>query len=492
MRFDEVPSFPEKPRMLKKAFRTATCRISAVKLIVFHVLGGLLTLTAADGEDHSHRHLFLDDTIVESTHGLTRTLHQPEKRGAVIRSPNPQQTVQTRSCPVWDPEHHHYKIWVLGIDRPLWQSTDGLHWIPGPIPDMRTDHVVYDPETSDRSQRFKAALLNQGFAVSNDGVHWNKLSVPRIDSSDEGNLSFDPSEGLFIHTVKRGSKSGRALAVAVSRDFQNWTDHGLVFQTDEFDQEAGRKAIAARKADPTLEQCPYDSPDTYRVDIYNMGVFHYEGLYIGMPAIYHATGPVPNYPNTVGFHLVQLVCSHDLLNWKRVADRATFIGPSCRHSGAYDLTQILPPSAPLVMGEELWFYYTGLKYRGNWSYVGTYPDGEYVPVPGKDRDVGAVCLATLRRDGFVSLDAGTTEATLLTRPLALKSSQLFLNAQTFDGSIQITVLDESGQELAASDIISGDNTAFRVTWSVAELKLPDTKRVQLKFTMKNASIYSFW
>ena len=59
-----------------------------------------------------------------------------------------------------------------------------------------------------------------------------------------------------------------------------------------------------------------------------MGVFHYEGVYIGMPALYHATGPIPNYPNTEGFHLVQLACSRDLKVWHRLGDRQAFLGPS--------------------------------------------------------------------------------------------------------------------------------------------------------------------
>ncbi|MFN7768210.1 MAG: hypothetical protein ACK5UC_13490, partial [Planctomycetaceae bacterium] len=37
------------------------------------------------------RHLFLDDHEIASHEGLTRTLHQPVKRGAVIRARNPNQ-----------------------------------------------------------------------------------------------------------------------------------------------------------------------------------------------------------------------------------------------------------------------------------------------------------------------------------------------------------------------------------------------------------------
>lgn len=42
----------------------------------------------------------------------------------------------------------------------------------------------------DPARRFKAALLNEGFAVSPDGVQWTKLDLPAIPSSDEGNFSY--------------------------------------------------------------------------------------------------------------------------------------------------------------------------------------------------------------------------------------------------------------------------------------------------------------
>src|SRR5690606_22348571 len=131
----------------------------------------------------------------------------------------------------------------------------------------------------------------------------------------------------------------------------------------------------------------------------------------GLPAMFHATGPIPNYPNTDGFQIIQLAVSRDLKQWERVADRGRFIGPSRLDSGAYDLTQILPPSEPVVHGDELWFYYTGLKYRSTFFYEGTYPDGHTVDKPGLDPDRGGVCLAVLRRDGFVSLDPVDDEGT---------------------------------------------------------------------------------
>ena len=450
---------------------------------------------AADSDDFrvpaGQRQLFLDDHGIAEIKALRRTMHRPNKRGAVIRSPNPKKTIQTRTAPVWDPAAKLYKLWAITIDENLWQSRDGLHWTPGPNTNMRIDMAVYDASESNPAWRFKAPILNQGFAVSANGAEWTRVDVPKIPSSDEGNFSFDAENGLFIHTVKRGATHGRSVAVATSRDFETWDDLGVVFQADDRDQELGRENIKARLADTTLNRPPYDDPAVYNVDVYNMGVFRYEGVYIGMPAMYHATGPVPNYPNTVGFHLVQLAYSRDLKDWHRLGNRQTWIGPSRLDSGAYDLTQILPPSAPIIRDDELWFYYTGLKWRGSFRYVGKYPNGESVPIPGKDRDGGAICLAVLRRDGFVSLDAGADEGTIETRPLQLPAGNLYINADV-EGELRAEVLDNRGRVVAESDAVNGDLPRAALKWQTGELAELVGKTVSLRFTLRKGSLYSYW
>ncbi len=439
------------------------------------------SLSAADSAFEvpaGQRQLFLDD------HGIARI--------EGLRSPDPKKTIQTRTAPVWDPEAGLYKLWVLTIDENLWQSRDGLHWTPGPKMNTRISMAVYDPGESDAARRFKAPLLNRGFAVSPDGVTWTSLDLPKIQSSDEGNFSLDAENGLFIHTVKRGGRFGRSVALATSRDFKTWKDYGVVFQADERDQELGRERIKARMADPSFNRPPYDDPAVYNVDVYNMGVFRYEGLYIGMPALYHATGPVPNYPNTVGFHLVQLAWSRDLKEWKRPAGRQPFIGPSRLNSGAYDLTQILPPSAPVIHGDELWFYYTGLKWRGSFTYEGKFPDGRYIPVRGKDRDGGAVCLAVLRRDGFVSLDADDKTGTIETQPFEVTAANLHANVDVFDGELQIEVLNQDGQAVAVSKAVKGDHPRIAINWQRGSLADFKGQTVSLRFKVRNGSLFSYW
>ena len=210
-----------------------------------------------------------------------------------------------------------------------------------------------------------------------------------------------------------------------------------------------------------------------------------------MPALYHAVGAIPNYPNTVGFHLVQLAYSRDLHNWSRLGRRQTFIGPSPVGEGNFDQTQIIAPSDAVVRGDELWFYYTGLKYRGGWTYVGDYPYGEHVPMPGLDSDIGAICLAVLRRDGFISLDAGEETGTLMTEPFLVTDEHLYVNVDATDGVMYVQVLDEDGQVVAISDLMAGDLPFADVPWVQGSLAELLGEVVSLRFRLRDGSLYSY-
>ncbi len=482
------------------------CVMAAVLLVLSLESMSVVAAEEARSIPAGQRQLFLEDNAVAKIEHLKRTLHQPEKRGAVIRSANPSQTIQTRTAPVWDPEAKHFKLWVMSTDEPLRISTDGLHWTAGPRPNLRIDHAVYDPHDKDPARRFKAALLNEGFAVSPDGVQWTKLDLPAIPSNDEGNFSYDPSEGLFIHSVKRGGPFGRSVAIATSRDFKTWNDYGVVFHADELDQEIGKRRIAERLANPMLKQTEYNTPEHYSVQIYNMGVFYYEGHYIGLPSIYHHTGKVPpgwpgfeklrlspamkdavgKYGDYTGFYNIQLVTSRDLVHWQRVAERQPILEASPLGAGAYDIQTIIGPSAPVVRDDELWFYYTGIRH---YAFVtsGNEPGfDDYYP------DKGAVCLAVLRRDGFVSLDAGAEPGTLLTKPFVLAGTTLHVNVDAKAGELNVTVLDGDGQTVAVSEPVTGNQPHAALRWKSGNLNSVKGKTVSLRLSLRNARLYSFW
>ena len=186
--------------------------------------------------------------------------------------------------------------------------------------------------------------------------------------------------------------------------------------------------------------------------------------------------------NKDGFHLIQLVCSRDLKTFKRLGNRQTFIGPSPVGQGAYDLTQLLGPSAPVIRGDELWFYYTGIKYR-------TPPkDAEH----DAKHDNGAICLAVLRRDGFISLDAGANNGMILTKPFRLPGAKLFVNVDAPKGELRVEMLDVTGRAVARSEPLSGDLLREPVTWAEGNIAKMKVQNVSLRFTLRNGQFYSYW
>ena len=431
------------------------------------------------------RQLFLDDYGIGSMDGLTKTMHQPVKLGAVIHpEPGVVGGYQIRTAPFWVPEKDAFEFMVAETSGPTsifqwYTSSSGISWTAGAQPNMGMYMVVYDGQDPNPNRRYKTVVPNSGVAVSPDGVHWSMVpGVPGISSSDEYNLSLDEENHQFLLTVKRGGPYGRSVALATSYDFEHWTDYGVVFHANAWDQTLGVQNIQDRLADPTLQQPIYNNPADYNVDVYNMGVFRYEGLYVGMPAMFHSTGAIPT-GNTDGFHLIQLVSSRDLQNWKRLGKRQSFIGASPVAGGAFDIMQIIGPSEPVVRGDTLWFYYTGLKYRAGYD------------APGADPDRGGICLAVLRRDGFISLDAGDQFGTLVTDQFVLSDEHLFVNLDAPTGAMYVQVFDEDEQMVAMSDLMTGNLLFSEVPWvlgSVADLL---GEEVTLQFHLRDGSLYSY-
>lgn len=496
-------------------FTTARCRRSlgmrcaylACALVIVTCWNSRSTAEPQFSVPAGQRQLFLDDHGVHKLTNLTRTMHQPRKRGAVIRAPRENQTLQIRTAPAWDPELGRYRIWLHGLDRNIWESRDGVNWTVGPEPKPSIVMAVYDPNDDDPQCRYKAAHLNSGFSVSADGVKWTRLAVPAIQSFDEGNFSYDPQHGLFIHTVKRRGPHGRSVAIATSRDFRTWKDYGVVFHADTRDQELGRQRIEARRTNPALKQTEYHTPEHYSVQIYNMGVFHYEGLYIGLPSMYHHTGKVPpdwpgfdkmhlspyilglvrKHGDYTGFYTIELAYSRDLVNWQRLGSREPFIEASPLGAGAYDTQTLIGPSEPVVRDDELWFYYTGIQ---QYAFIGSGNDpayDDYVP------DAGAICLAVLRRDGFMSLDAGDDGGEVITKPFVLSGGDLSVNvAIGKNGRLDTTVLDDTGSVVAGAEPLTRGQRRGTLNWQSGSLTALRDKTVSLRFTLRNASLYSYW
>lgn len=475
------------------------------------------------------RQLFLDDADVAEIHNLQTCMQRPNKKGALIRSDpstvllaqqtdGPAYRPQTRTAPVWDPQAGLWKFWSIGAKlsaeagrSSYHESRDGLHWyqpalgqveVDGstannfvciPIDDTRTSEVlgvVYDALDPDPNRRFKAITFTMlpehsiFFAVSPDGIAWTRLHVPPILSGDEPNFSFDSINHQFIATVKVRGPYGRSHALTTSEDFEHWSEPQLVFHADDEDQELARSVIAQRLATPALQQTIFNHPQEHGVDVYNFAISRYESRYIGFASMFHHVGRNPTGRNHDGFHHVQLASSRDMYTWERLGKRAAFIDSSPLGAGAYDTLQILGPSSPVVRDDELWFYYTGITFR--W------------PPQKWDPDNAAICLATLRRDGFVSLDATEEGGSLTTVPFQWQGEQLFFNADADRGTITVEVLDVAGRPLAGfsqeeSIALTDNSVRQRIVWRERS-RMPDPANgaIRLRINLTNAQLYSYW
>ncbi len=103
-------------------------------------------------------------------------------------------------------------------------------------------------------------------------------------------------------------------------------------------------------------------------------------------------------------------------------------------------------------------------------------------------------LATLRRDGFFSMDAGSSEGTLTTRPVKFTGNHIFVNVKAASGLLKIEALDESDNVIPGFEAnnfvpVSIDKTSQEVSWNGANIGALAGRNVKFKFYLTNGSLY---
>ena len=485
------------------------------------------------------KQLFLDNFVLAQVENVKRKLHQPQKYGPVIRPDQPWEhgSIQIRMGPSWNPQEKLWMIFYCGGGYAT--SRDGVHWekpvlglrsykgskdnnlmIPGTTyvdgsffdstghfnttiyrilegDGTTVEPVFYDSKDPDPKRRYKGFATDKPFgplypAVSPDGRKWEVLKTSSVPTQDEFHLFQDTSRNLYVATVKLTGPHGRSVYLAVSKDFEHWTDSRdcLIFHADKRDQELGAELVRTHLHNPALRQPTFNRPEEYQTDIYNLPVFAYQGLYVGMPTVYNHSGNTMN--NSDGFSMVELAVSRDLIHWERVGNREKFI-PLSPLDGEknYDTAQLLAANNPIITDTEIWFYYSGLKWRVHPSFLKTGKD-ESIP------DSSAICLAKLRLDGFVSLDAGAAEGSVLTKPLIMDGKSLRLNVDAPQGEVRGEILDAEGKHVLSGFSreecipVRGDSLNAELKWKKAEMSSLAGKKVCVRFILRKASLYAFW
>jgi len=450
--------------------------------------------------DSSHQ-LFIDDYLLASVENITRTVHQATKfTGNPIMTDH---TAVEAAGPVFaivrrDEQTGTFRMWYSGnVNYTLTDGTrvrfpalyaesdDGLSWkrpelglhefqgntannIIIPAGNLFGLHI--DKNEPDPQRRYKGIVWHEpeyvpreGYFLytSPDGIRWtreteepialslNGYTMPQTGIGDTSQFRWDRHLDKYVGDVKFVLPGKmRVRGFMESDDLIHWTRPRMTIYPDALDDSDSQ--------------------------IYAQNSFCYESLWLGFLRVMH-TERTAGYKQTT----VELTASRDGRHWHRVGKREEIL--PLGSESEWDTDYHDPFCAPVPVGDELWIYYRSGKLRRNET---------------RRYDFG---LAKLRRDGFVSLDAGEQPGTVLTRPLSFAGKRLFVNADVREsGSIKASLLTRKRQPIAgysAADAmaIAEGGTKVPVRWKKGvELEAPSEKNVRLRFELKNAQLYSFW
>jgi len=450
------------------------------------------------------RQLFVDDFLIEET-TLEREWHRPEYHPAnpVLRPTTAwekrdeyAERTNTRSNPAamvfsdgvfYDPSDRLFKMWYMGgysQNTCYAYSHDGIEWVKPAlnvvagtnitVPGHRDSATVWlDLHTRDAQQRYKMAYWYEHYLVlhvSADGIHW--VDAGRSGrAGDRSTFFFNPFRNVWVFSLRNDESGPRYREYVEAREFvggARWRESDLV------------PWVAADALD--LGRPEYRVP----AELYNLDCVAYESVVLGLFTLFRGEWNDREKPNDVcvGF-------SRDGFHWDR-QERRPFLAVSER-VGDWNWANVQSAGGCcLVVGDRLYFYMSGR--RG---------------VPGSnDPGVCSTGLATLRRDGFASMNAassggiqrldGDGAGTLVTRPIRFEGRYLFVNVAAPEGELRVELLDRAGAPLrgfesAECEPVRGDTTCGRVTWrGAATLASVAGQPVRLRFHLTRGRLYAFW
>jgi hypothetical protein len=469
----------------------------------------------------------LDDFLIDSRERITRTLHPFKRKAAqplLVPEKPWERAVYDYGTVIRDPAGG-FRMWYLSFGtRPqaphdqglrvlvcYATSEDGLHWVRPNVGLVAIDGskannvvalshsggyiravtVIHNPQAPDPARRFmhlSQGPKGTGPSFSADGIHWSEGEAPVLQASDAASLAYDPRQDrFFCFSVSTPTLRGfwtRCIDMAET-DLKTGRKFARILEPDKLDDAEAPKHIARLRS--VLD---YDNPDHYHAQLHHMVAFPYEDLHLGIVAVWDCTWSSRLEPLYAGgldraFVHLQLVASRDLdwKRWQRMTPRVPLLELS--EPGEWDCGAQLPYHAPVRVGDELWLYYAGFSRVLNSPrlYGAGLPPGAKVPLNG-------IGVATLRLDGFASLDAGPRGGVIVTKPLTFEGTALRLNAKAL-GHITVEILDGAGEVIKgfAPVSVTGDSVRHPLAWErLAELA---DRPVRLRFRLWNAELYAF-
>ena len=388
-------------------------------------------------------------------------------------------------------KHSLYTCYAESLDGKTW-TKPSLDIVPGTnvVDTMNRDAstVWLDRNEKDPSKRwkffnveYKPDYIQWQYVLkySADGIHWSKPVAQSGAVSDRCTAFYNPFTNKWVMSMRHHCNV-------------SWRSRAYLEHADP--EEAVSLAHRLREGVPDKHIVFWFTPDDKEkrherypdVDpgIYNFDAIAYESIMLGFYSQWQ--GP----ENHIARGLMIPKRNEIMLGYSR--DGFHFARPS--HSpfmpvnetdGAWNYGNMQSVNGvPLIVGDSLYIYSSGRSKNGVWWDAGV-----------------STGLATLRRDGFVSMRAGNKEGFLTTEKLSFDGKYFFVNAdvKAKGAQLKVELLDADGNPIPGftkRDCVvmrGADKTKQLITWKgkqdLTELK---GRTIRAKFYLTRGDLYAFW
>ncbi len=376
------------------------------------------------------------------------------------------------------------------------ESNDGISWEKPDLGIYGHTNIVdtcsrdasttwLDKNEKDPSKRFKMFnveydRLYRRFQVvlkySRDGIHWGKGVAQSGDVFDRTTFFYNPFIKKWVLSMRSDSEIGRSRSYAEHEDPEM-----LVSIAHRLKREAGDANITfwfgADDKEPRNPGFPDIEPQ-----MYNFDAIAYESIMLGFFTVWQ--GPDNDVTAREGIQKrneVLIGYSRDGFHWYRPTHKP-FMGVN-ESPGAWNRANVQSiVGMPVIAGDSLYFYASGRRLN----------------TKKKDTHISAG-LATLRRDGFVSM-VSEGKGILTTRPVIFSGSYFYVNADVPEnGELRVEILDDEGRIMEGfgkRDCIpmKVNSTRHMVQWKEHDdISAFKNKVVHFRFLLSNGvALYSFW
>ena len=388
-------------------------------------------------------------------------------------------------------KHSLYTCYAESLDGKTW-TKPSLDIVPGTnvVDTMNRDAstVWLDRNEKDPSKRwkffnveYKPDYIQWQYVLkySADGIHWSKPVAQSGAVSDRCTAFYNPFTNKWVMSMRHHCKV-------------SWRSRAYLEHADP--EEAVSLAHRLREGVPDKHIVFWFTPDDKEkrherypdVDpgIYNFDAIAYESIMLGFYSQWQ--GP----ENHIARGLMIPKRNEIMLGYSR--DGFHFARPS--HSpfmpvnetdGAWNYGNMQSVNGvPLIVGDSLYIYSSGRSKNGVWWDAGV-----------------STGLATLRRDGFVSMRAGNKEGFLTTEKLSFDGKYFFVNAdvKAKGAQLKVELLDADGNPIPGftkRDCVvmrGADKTKQLITWKgKQDLTELQGRTIRAKFYLTRGDLYAFW